>query len=243
MNSGKTIIPHQTTTKSVTMNEIEVKINVEWPGWPLSENQFGDEFDEDARIRMIRGAQKTIPFILKHKHKFQNQLLEIGPFFNPLLKSTELESGISKSSNIVFLENDPYAAKWLEYNHNCCVIKTNINSPTFEDDFINELLCEKHTLKFDLIIISQVLNYVDSYRLLKYMYSFLKHDGFIFINNVCNYGIPQLFSANRFKSNNDLIKACRDIGYSVVEHHFLPLDVREPEERLILVLSQNGLRK
>jgi hypothetical protein len=40
---------------------------LDWPGWPLDNNPYGDEFDLSARKRMLAGSQMLFPFLKKYK--------------------------------------------------------------------------------------------------------------------------------------------------------------------------------
>lgn len=217
----------------------ELVLNVDWPGWPLADNKYGHEFDYDARIRMITGGRKLIPFIAKYKNTLGSTFLEIGPFFNPLLKSNELDRAFPDArQEVFFLENDYHAANWLIDQYNCQVLNINLNGQWFKT--IIEVELEKHGIGHgvDSIIISQVLNYVNSAKLLKELFDLLSSGGYLFLNNVCNYGLPPLFSVNRCTSNEDIIKTCQEIGYEIVEFEILPPLEKEPEGRLLIVLRK-----
>lgn len=209
------------------------KLNVEWPGWPLSGNVYGDEFDEAARIRMILGSRKLIPYMLKYKSAFQRAILEIGPFFNPLLKQEALLSHIATSHTTTFIENDPHAVKWLRANYDSKVIDIDLNHISGDSALLGDVAL------FDVIVISQVMNYVDHRLLLACIYPVLSRGGLIFINNVINYGIPVLFSDKRPVSDHDIVAAAAQQGFAVLESQLLPRQFeQEPADRLVLVLSK-----
>lgn len=201
----------------------------------MSGNIYGDEFDEAARVRMIQGSRKLIPFMLKYKSAFDRAILEIGPFFNPLLKQEALISHIAPGHITTFIENDPYAVKWLRANYDSKVIDIDLNHIPGNNALSGEAAV------FDVIVISQVMNYVDHRLLLACIYPVLSRGGLIFINNVINYGIPVLFSDKRPASDHDIRTAAVDQGFTVLESAQLPRQFeQEPADRLILVLSKNS---
>lgn len=217
------------------------KYEVDWPGWPLLSNQFGDEFDEAARVRMVIGGKRLIPFIAKHKARLGNSFLEIGPFFNPVILSRELSDVIPINSFILFLENDPFAIDWLKLNFNANVISLDINDPVFSNALATSVFNERGDTKnlLDCVLISQVLNYVDFRMLLEVVYALMKPGGVLFINNVVDYGIPPLFSPGRPRSNEDLTEGAINKGFKVVEKEIIPRRFRkEFNDRLILVLEK-----
>lgn len=211
---------------------------IEWPGWKLADNKYGDEFDRDARIRMIRGSRKLIPFIQKYSWSLQLSLLEIGPFFNPLLTCKELANTTAPKTLLSFVENDPFAVSWL-MNNDHTVFNVDLNSPALKNNLLRQITAHRHDTSFNAIILSQVLNYVSPAELFHALFPFLNNNGLLFINNVINYGIPQLFSKQRPTSNDDIIKALQQNGYIILECAVIPKEFeKEPEGRLIVVASK-----
>ncbi len=220
-------------------------MKVDWPGWPLLTNEYGNEFDEAARKRMVIGGRQLIPFILKYKHRLGNYFLEIGPFFNPILVSKEINSVVSKNSFIHFLENDPNVINWLRSNFSAKVTSIDFNRGDLKSKLRSMVLDERGRTKFhfDTVLISQVLNYVDFRFLLEGISSLIKPGSLVFINNVINYGLPSLFSPQRPLNNDDLIAGAEAKGFSVVEKCILPQkDYRNQTlDRLILVLEKKQI--
>lgn len=213
---------------------IPEKYIVEWSGWPLTDNRFGEEFDRDARIRMVMGGRRLIPYLLKNRKHLNGDLLEIGPFFTPLLYSPELRDVLPSSTRATFLENDRNAVEWLQQQGNCRLLNLDINAASFAGDLRDHLAGEL----FDSIIISQVLNYVDYKSLLTEVFTLLKSGGLLFINNVCDYGLPVLFSEKRPSDNESVVAASLTAGFIVKEQQVIPKYFRkEPADRLILVLQ------
>lgn len=214
---------------------------VEWPGWPLSMNPFGDEFDEAARIRMIIGGKRMIPFVIKYQHRLSANILEIGPFFNPLSISRELCQVIPKDSNVFYIENDPFAIAWLRSTFAAGVFDLDMNASGFGEAFQESMFKETGSRQVSLgaVIISQVLNYVDFRHLFGLVYSWLIPGGLLFVNNVTNYGIPPLFSDKRPQSNEELLEGSLGKGFSLVEKAIMPRYFRkEVNDRIILVLEK-----
>lgn len=225
----------------ITKNEtITEGIDVDWPGWPLYNNPYGDEFDHDARIRMIQGSRKLIPYILQYKHQLRHSLLEIGPFFNPLLKNEEVIGHIPENSFFTFLENDPHAVSWLHKQYACRILNMDMNHPSFNRTLKRSLTNSGYADSFNVIILSQVLNYVNPRNLLRSLYPYLRPGGLVFINNVVDYGIPQLFSEKRPATNDDIKQAAVKAGFGILEERIVPKEFKkEPVARLVLVLSKD----
>lgn len=218
--------------------------NVDWPGWPVNTNEFGEEFDRDARVRMVIGGQKLLPYIGKYLCPSSKYLLEIGPFFNPLLFHDHIRLLHDDEATVVFLENDQHALAWLNNNFPSKSFNIDIKHPDFKALLYHDVIKMMRfdpafSGLFDLMIISQVLNYVDFNDLLKVLYSLLNTGGFLFINNVIDYGIPVLFCPKRPKSNAELVDVAVGLGFSVVEKHLIePGFIHEPDYRLVLVLTK-----
>lgn len=77
----------------------------------------------------------------------------------------------------------------------------------------------------DLILASDILNYVDYQEVIRTYKKYLKKGGRIVIYNKPNYGYTNLFSENRVKSNNDLVQFLIQNGFEIEHmtngsHHF-----------------------
>jgi hypothetical protein len=215
------------------------EIKVDWPGWSLTENKYGTEFDGEARIRMVVGSRKLIPYLVKFGGNLGDSLLEIGPFFNPLLRHSVVKEMMSEEAFTTFLENDPSAVEWLSKNFFCRILDLDMNGSSFIRNLAGQLeRSDIYPDYFSTVVISQVLNYVDYNQLLRTLYPILRPGGLVFINNVINYGIPVLFSKKRPKSNKDIVKCIEEIGYTTLEKVVIPRQFKnEPQGRLILVIS------
>jgi len=55
------------------MDSNNLKYN--WPGWLLNKNPYGDEFDLEARKRMVEGSKLLLPFIRKYNKKIGKKKL------------------------------------------------------------------------------------------------------------------------------------------------------------------------
>lgn len=234
--------------ESSTMTSLELEqiaqLNLEWPGWPLSNNPFGDEFDAAARVRMIANGRRLAPYILGHKARLGPSWLEIGPFFNPLSLLPELGPLHGAGDSLMFLENDPHAVAWLREKHQATVLALNMNDAAFFEAFKSAVFERTGSPfpTFDVLLISQVLNYVDFRKLLSQLYPCSKPGALVFINDAPDYGIPQLFSASRPANNDEIVAAVSSAGFSIVEKAYVPnLDRRGNVERLIVVARKSNL--
>lgn len=220
---------------------IEKSYQIEWPGWSLSDNKYGKEFDAEARIRMIETGRKLLPYLLDNSAIFGENFLEIGPFFTPILFSEELQNYLPKNHNINFLENDQNVINWLSEKFRCFIFKLNIDSTTFFHDLTQKMTAQFGSYKdfYDVVTMSQIVNYVDYKQLLTSLFPMLNKEGYIFLNNVVDYGIPILFSEQRPKSNQEIIDTAKAIGYKIYYKEEQPkMFDEEPNKRLILILSK-----
>jgi len=222
-------------------DSIEKTYDVEWPGWSLDNNKFGKDFDAAARIRMIETGRKLLPYLLDYANPSLKKILEIGPFFTPILFSDELENVLPKDKQISFLENDQNVINWLTGKFDCNILKLDINASTFPDALKQKMTTQFGVYEnyYDAITISQIVNYIDYKLLLKNIFTCLKSDGKIFINNVIDYGIPELFSEKRPTSNQEIINVAISLGYKIEFREELPRTFgEEPHPRLILILTK-----
>ena len=97
----------------------------------------------------------------------------------------------------------------------------------------------KKAIFFNAIIISQVLNYVDFRVFLTAVYDSTQYGGFVFINNVVDYGITPLFSENRPMNNAELQEFVTQMGFQIIEKtEIAPFFAQEKQPRLILILQK-----
>jgi len=216
---------------------------IEWPGWSLENNKYGDEFDADARVRMIETGRKLIPYLLDLNgiDNLNMKYLEIGPFFTPLLFSEELIDLLPNKKSRNFIDNDPNVINYIKNQFDCNILDLDINSKTFSKDLKKKIVNQMGVsdFLFDNIIISQILNYIDYKLLLQDMYIYLSKSGHVFINNVVDYGIPKLFSVKRPKSNQEIINTAVALGYKVkLKEELSKTFNKEPHDRLILILTK-----
>lgn len=220
--------------------------NFNWPGWPLDDNPYGENFDLAARKRMLRGSQMLLPFLKKYKKKLGSIILEVGPFFNPLVTPEGFPL-----AKIFFWENDYHVVRYLKniypakkvYPIFCDLNKIEGSSllklKIETRKYFNELDIKK--IAFDAVIISHVFNYIDYKLFLMVLKEFIDKDCIIFINNVIDYGLPVFFSDKRPKSIQETMKTIRETGYNIIEKKiFESLDGRyQKNERLIVVAKNN----
>lgn len=212
----------------------------DWPGWRLKDNPYGEDFDFSARRRMVGGSLMILPYLKKYGDKLGDVILEVGPFFNPLINKNSFSD-----KTIIYWENDKYVLKWLRekkqkgvYPFYCDLNR--IEGPSFlnlkieTEKILNELGKKKG---FDSVVVSHVLNYIDYKLFFIVIKDFLRPGGLLFINNVVDYGLPVFFSSRKPKSNSEVIKTFNEIGYNVIEKKEIesPYLEHQKNKRLIIV--------
>jgi len=205
----------------------------DWPGWPLKNNPYGKEFDLAARKRMIAGSKTLNPFLKKYKKDLGSKILEVGPFFHPLITSKKYPK-----TKIFYWENDCNVLRYLKKNRpqkTVYPIYCDLNKIT-NNSFVKYKF---HKTYFDSAVISQVFNYIDYERLLKTLKKFIKKDGLLFINNTVDYGLPAFFSHNRPKSIAHTIKTIEKNGYRILEQKILKSPNKKRQKRLIIVAKKD----
>jgi hypothetical protein len=221
------------------------KNNLNWPGWPLENNPFGEEFDLAARKRMLAGSNVLYPFFNRYKKDMGNYILEVGPFFSPLVTPKEFPK-----AKIFYWENDYHVLGYLNKIFGkkvqtifCDLNKIEGNSLLKLKLETKKCFKEAHSSKisFDSVIISHVLNYVDYRLFLMVLKDFIKTDGLIFINNVTNYGLPVFFSDKRPRGIPETIRVVKETGYNVLEKKIFesPNKRYQKNKRLVLVARNN----
>jgi hypothetical protein len=213
-----------------------------WPGWPLEANPYGAEFDLAARKRMVAGGRALSPFLDQYRSRLGRVILEVGPFFTPLVVPDEFTESI-----VVYWDNDPHVLKWLAERHDAgralpmrCSFG-DIENPAVACTLRRHLAgAGVHSPGVDSAIMSQVLNYVDFRWFLTAIHGYVKPGGHIFVNNVVDYGLPPHFSERRPRSIQHTLQVIGETGYTVVEHATLDTpDARyQKNERLIVVATR-----
>lgn len=217
-----------------------------WPGWPLENNPYGDDFDLEARKRMVKGSKMLLPLIKKYKENLGNVILEIGPFFNPLITPKDFSK-----TKIFYWENDYNVIRYLKniyQKKEIYPIFSDLNKIEGNSFLKLKLETQKNfksfktnKISFDSVIISHVFNYIDYRLFLMTLKEFIKKDGLIFINNVIDYGLPTFFSEKRPKSIQETIKILKETGYTTIEKQIIDSSNKKHQKnkRLIIVAKSN----
>lgn len=231
------------------MNDVTIKTEstqLPFEGWSLDSCSFNGEFDEAARERMIKGGRLLLRYIHEYKARLGNYLLEIGPFCNPLLSKDMLEP----QQRLAYWENDLYALRWLKETHLgrqtfpvACDINE-IGKIEFQFSscpiFIESNEPKVYTGKFDSIIMSQILNYINYKDFITQLRRFINPGGLLFINNVVNYGIPEFFSAQRPASRREIIQTLEANDFKILAKDLQPSPRPGDDKRLLLVALYEG---
>jgi hypothetical protein len=219
------------THEAVYSSTIREGETYNWPGWELTINEHGDEFDALARDRMVRGGLKLSHYVRKYLPIIDTSILEVGPFFNPITKN--IESSI-RDKSVVYWENDPHAIRWLNEQSFLFDSKVEMYDLGREKESECQMLASN---KFDAVIASQVFNYIDYSFFLRLAAKLLPCQGLIFINNVVDYGLPKLFSESRPKSIEETLRLVEISGFELVEFEIQPTEQPRAQrcDRLVLV--------
>ncbi len=191
---------------------------LDWPGWGVENNAFGNEFDKEARKRMIVGGKKLLPTLEEYSNCFGSKLLEIGPFFNPLTEHLSLSN-----TEVTYWENDANVCSWLKTKSKGKVILCDVNNI---ENF-------KSSETYNTIILSQIINYLNFDFFLRYLTKYIETSGLVFINNVVNYGIPNFFSRERPISIEHTIQLMRKNNFELIEKKILEKPRTKDDYRLI----------
>jgi len=205
------------------MNKTPIFKNYDWSGWRLKDNKFGDEFDLAARGRMVQGCRELMVFIKKYKRSLGRNILEIGPFFDPLIKP-------SSQYKVYYLDRDKFVQGWLRSNKQR-VYGIDLN--------------KKYTLPnsfFSSVVVSQVFNYIDYEKFLKKINGSLVDNGLLLVNNVTNYGIKKLFHKNKPTSLEQTVKVIKSTGYDILEKKIIEFSINNERFKRLLVVAKKGAR-
>ncbi len=217
----------------------------DWPGWPIDANPFGKDFDATARRRMVQGSQVLMPLLRKHFDQMGTTVLEIGPFFNPLVTPEAFPS-----FEIFYWENDRYVVQYLQHKYQgkpAHIMFSDLNKADgpsllrlkLENQQQFQALGRQQVL-FDSAVVSHVFNYTDYRLLLIFLKIFLKKDGLLFINNVINYGLPVFFSDKRPTSNEEIEVTLTNTGYHIIESKLVPSPYPEHQKNArLLIVAKN----
>lgn len=196
----------------------------------FTSSEYGKEFDDQAKGRMIFGASLLNPFLQEFRQHIAGRSLEVGPFKNPLLHPDKFHAEeltyIDADDNVVDYLNTMFSA----HEH---VKAINLN--------LNQIETVPHGLQasnYTAIVISQVLNYLDLYKTIRLITELARHDAHLFINNVVDYGIPELFSPKRPKDDVEIIQALSQFGWRTVKHQSIPPHFAEQKNPRTIIVAR-----
>ncbi len=215
-----------------------------WPGWSIGRKSYGDEFDLAARQRMIDASKRLLPLLKKYKSSIGDIILEVGPFFDPLIVPQQFPG-----KKICYLDDDRHVIHWLRNNSNgdTSSIRYNLNrlSPTEQQKLKRSFRKTMSSLGtnrvvFDSIVVSQVLNYINFPQFSRAIGQYLKSGGLLFINNTIDYGIPALFSSTRPHNDQEIMDSFKKAGFKTVAHQTIPSahQSHQKNDQLLLVLKK-----
>jgi hypothetical protein len=213
---------------------------IEMPKWSLSDAGCIGLLDRPSRKRMIASCRRLLPYIRKYRCSLGEMILEIGPFFDPLVTPARFPH-----KTLFYLDKEAHVLKYLKNKRmrNTHLIAHDLNRiygnnyPEFKGKLLKALKrANSNSDHFDSIVISQVFNYIDYKRFLFRIKKFLKRGGMMFFNNVTNCGAEHLFSKKRPRSVKETIEVFMVAGYQIVEKRTLKPVWKEFKKRNQLIL-------
>lgn len=218
----------------------------EWQGWSIDRNEHGDDFDEAARERMVKGSECLLysPFLEKYCDAMGENILEVGPFFNPLIVPERFPG-----KKIFFWENDPNVLRWLCKHHGASCYPIFCDLDDFRGERVTKLYAATRGQfrrsvgwggpdlgpQFSSVVASHLLNYIDYHSLLFILKTFLQRGALVFINNVVDYGLPRYFSEGRPRSSAETVGILKELGFVILEQVTEPVETSYGHERLLVV--------
>lgn len=198
-----------------------------WHVWRSKE-----DLGPDAWQRMVHGSRLLLPILNRYKPRLGSVGLEIGPFFHPLLTNKSFAD-----RTIIYLELNRQAAKYLRENYpRSRVLCHDIDLLPQEG---RSILPVFHGV--DFVVASQVLNYINFKRFLRYLGRHLLGGAYLFVNNTVGYGWPDFFSRARPRSIPSTIKSIKEAGFDIVEALIVESSHRiQRNKRLLLVAKKPG---
>ena len=201
--------------------------------------EYGKEFDDAAKGRMISGCRMLAPWLDETLSVAGRTCIEFGPFRNPLLEPKRMPG-----ASITYVDGDAQViAELREMHRSNPSIKTfcaDLNSPI---PLSVRLLASEHQgpavpLKFDVLVASQIINYIDYGKFLEEITKLASRDAFLFLNNVIDYGIPELFSKHRPKSDCEVIATLKRLGWTIERQVSVPSQFVQKEQPRLLVMAK-----
>ena len=197
----------------------------------FSSSEHGREFNDHAKARMIYGCAQLMPLIQEFEAFLDGHGLEVGPFKNPLL-----DPRMYPLKSLNFVDGDLGAIRYLRErftsHRKVKTIHVNLNDPFL-------MVRDRLPKNQNVIIASQVLNYVSLNDFSRHLTNSAAPRCLLFLNNVIDYGIPDLFAQGRPEKDGEIEAAFQSLGWKILRRRSLPPDFSEqPNPRLLLVLQR-----
>lgn len=197
---------------------------------------YGSHFDSAAKDRMISGCNLLKEWLTDYRSEFRGNCIEFGPFTNPLMTPDEFPL-----ARITYVDADAGVIEKLKYrfkNHSKIrYIQTNLDQ---EPQLAVKLALEKGA-KYNSIIASQILNYLDFRDFFYKMHSIASPGARAYINNVCDYGIPELFSPRRPENDSQIIEALIQAGWKISKTQTIPSPFIQQANSRLLVMAEKPI--
>jgi hypothetical protein len=200
---------------------------------------YGEHFDDSAKARMISGCRLLQPWLDELARRIAGDCAEFGPFLNPLL-----EPGRFPGSRITYVDADSGVISRLQerYRANARALCIDLNAPAR----LPEQLAAGEPLgraapRFNALVVSQILNYIDHERFFGELSGLATDGALLFVNNVIDYGIPELFHARRPRSDREIIVTLGRLGWSVRRVARVPSPfAQQPYPRLLVIAEKTA---
>ncbi len=173
-----------------------------------SYSTYSQELKEQISIPYIQGLEK--------RGKVGNTIIDWGSGFNPL--SSHLAWTHSYITVDAVSGSDSFAwEQKIIFDMGKLAISESFNISVFEQKLQKILATETVESSVDFMIFSEILNYVNTKKILTYADKILKPWGSILIINELDRGLYRHFDRHRISNNETLLKVIKNLNFEIDE--------------------------
>jgi hypothetical protein len=176
---------------------------------------------------MEAGARRLLPIIDRYRAELGRAVLELGPNKHPLM-TPESHDGL-----IVYVEVSEPCIEFLQRTFERAVtVRFDLNEAWSggTNRFAEAVAAAlgPDAVPFDVVIVSQILNYVDFRRVLEACGQMVSPGALVFVNNIMNHGLVSHLHEHRPQSLRDLVDVATELGFETIETVSEPAQVADP---------------